>query len=85
MLVLTRKPGEKITILDNIEVSILEIKGDSVRVGIKAPSIIPIYRTELLESVRTQNIKAAVNAPASLSELEEVLREAGGTTSFSKK
>ena len=69
MLVLTRKAGQKITILDNIEISVLEIKGDNVRLGIKAPSVIPIYRSELLEAVRTQNIKAAASAPADLLEL----------------
>ncbi len=68
MLVLTRKKGQKITILDNIEISVLEIKGDSIRLGIKAPSIIPVYRSELLEDVRAQNIMAAANAPANLLE-----------------
>lgn len=69
MLVLTRKAGQKITILDNIEISVLEIKGDCVRLGIKAPSVIPIYRSELLEAVRAQNIKAAASSPADLLEL----------------
>lgn len=71
MLVLTRKAGQKITILDNIEITVLEIKGDSIRLGIKAPSVIPVYRSELLEAVREQNIKAAASAPADLLELAE--------------
>ena len=69
MLVLSRKAGQKITILDNIEISVLDIKGDCVRLGIKAPSVIPIYRSELLEAVRSQNIKAAATEPANLLEL----------------
>ena len=69
MLVLSRKAGQKITILDNIEISVLEIKGDCVRLGIKAPSVIPIYRSELLEAVRAQNLKAAAAAPADVLEL----------------
>jgi len=73
MLVLTRKTGEKITILDNIEVSVLEIKGDCVRIGVKAPSVIPVYRTELLESVRSQNIKAAGVAPESAAVLNSTV------------
>lgn len=73
MLVLTRKAGEKITILDNIEISVLAVKGDVVRLGIKAPSIIPIYRSELLEDVRAQNIMAAASAPADLLEVTVVV------------
>jgi carbon storage regulator len=69
MLVLSRKAGQKITILDNIEISVLEIKGDTIRLGIKAPSVIPVYRSELLDAVREQNIKAAASAPADLREL----------------
>ena len=69
MLVLSRKIGQKIMILDNIEISVLEIKGDCVRLGIKAPSVIPVYRSELLEAVREQNIKAAASGPADLLEL----------------
>jgi len=64
MLVLTRKAGQSITILDNIEVTILEVHGDSVRIGIKAPSVVPVHRSELLESVRAQNLRAAAAAAA---------------------
>ena len=48
MLILTRKKGQKILIGDNIEVSILEFKGNQVRVGIKAPADVNVVRTELL-------------------------------------
>ena len=62
MLVLTRKAGQSITILDNIEVTILEVRGDSVRIGIKAPSVIPVHRSEIVDSVRAQNLRAAAAA-----------------------
>lgn len=62
MLVLTRKAGQSITILDNIEVTILEVRGDSVRIGIKAPSVIPVHRSEIVDSVRAQNQRAAAAA-----------------------
>lgn len=59
MLVLSRKPGQRITILGNIEVTVLEVTRDGVKLGVKAPSVVPVYRTELLDSVRAQNLKAA--------------------------
>ena len=47
MLALARKVNESIIINDDIEVAILEIKGDQVKVGIKAPKSVPVYRKEL--------------------------------------
>ena len=73
MLVLTRKAGERITILDNIEISVLEVKGDVVKIGVKAPSVVPVYRTELLESVRSQNLKAAGIEPETLADLNSAV------------
>ena len=59
MLVLTRKPGQKIIINDNIEVTILEAKGDSIRVGIEAPRDITIYRHEIYEEIKNENQRTA--------------------------
>lgn len=73
MLVLTRKAGERITILDNIEISVLEIKDGCVKIGVKAPSVVPVYRTELLESVRSQNMKAAGIEAGSLDDLKSAV------------
>ena len=47
MLVLTRKPGEKITIGSNITITVVEVKGNRIRLGIDAPEVMPIYRAEL--------------------------------------
>ena len=47
MLALARKVNESIVINDNVEVTILEIKGDQVKIGIDAPKSVPIYRKEL--------------------------------------
>lgn len=58
MLVLTRKKGESILIGDDIEVSILEIIGDSVKIGIKAPTEVGILRKELYVSVESMNLNA---------------------------
>lgn len=59
MLVLTRKLLESVVIGDDIEVFILEIKGDRVRLGIKAPRDVPVHRKEVYEEIRRSNIEAA--------------------------
>lgn len=50
MLVLSRKPEEKIKIGDNIIIKIIRVQGDTVRIGVEAPKEIPVVRTELLPS-----------------------------------
>jgi carbon storage regulator len=52
MLVLTREKGQSIVIGGGIEVSILAIRGDKVRLGITAPTEIPVYRKELFETIK---------------------------------
>ena len=58
MLVLSRKPGESILIGDDIEISIVEVRGDTVRIGINAPRNITILRQELMAEVAKTNIEA---------------------------
>ncbi len=62
MLVLTRRLEEKIKIGDNIIVSILDIEGGAVKIGIEAPKEIQILRMEILEQIRDENIEAAQKA-----------------------
>ena len=62
MLVLARKVGQSIIIGDNIELLIIEVRGDQVRLGINAPKTVPVYRKELLEQIKEENIKAAMDA-----------------------
>ncbi len=70
MLALARKVNESIIINDDIEVAILEIKGDQVKVGIKAPKSVPVYRKELYLQIQEANAEAVKAAdPAALSEL----------------
>lgn len=70
MLALARKVNESIIINDNVEVAILEIKGDQVKIGISAPKSVPIYRKELYVQIQEAN-KEAVNmaSPENLSDL----------------
>jgi carbon storage regulator len=56
MLVLTRKSDESIKLGDNITIKIVEIKGNAVRLGIEAPDHLRIYRKELYDKIRSENI-----------------------------
>lgn len=60
MLVLTRKPGEGIIIGDNIVIKIIEMKSGGIRIGIDAPRDTKIYRQEVYDRIRQENIDAAV-------------------------
>ena len=59
MLVLSRQRDESIMIGDNIVVTIVDIRGDKVRLGINAPSEIPVHRQEVYEAIRRENQDAA--------------------------
>ena len=60
MLALTRKKGEAIVINNNIEITILEIRGDQIKIGITAPKDVPIYRKEVYLQIQEEN-KAAIS------------------------
>ncbi|MBN1628119.1 MAG: carbon storage regulator CsrA [Deltaproteobacteria bacterium] len=59
MLILTRKVRESITIGNHITVSVLDVKGSQVKLGISAPKDIPVNRTEIFNSIMNENIRAA--------------------------
>ena len=59
MLIITRRPGEKIMVGDEVVVHVMEIVGNSVRVGIEAPRSVPVYREEIWNAVRDENRAAA--------------------------
>lgn len=61
MLVLTRKIGQKLIIGDNIEIIVLDTKGDSVKIGIKAPKNITVYREEIFEEIKKANKQSTRN------------------------
>ena len=66
MLIITRKPGEKIMLGDDVVVHVMEIVGNSVRVGIQAPRSLPVYREEIWDAVRQENQAASQAAPDAL-------------------
>lgn len=59
MLILSRKKNESIIIDNTIEISIVEVKGDSVKLGITAPGDVKIYRQEVFEAIQAENKAAA--------------------------
>ena len=66
MLIITRKPGEQIMLGDDVVVHVMEIVGNSVRVGIQAPRSLPVYREEIWDAVRKENAAAASVSPDAL-------------------
>ena len=63
MLALSRKKGEALVINNNVEISILEIRGEQVKIGITAPKEVPVYRKELYVQIQESN-KEAMNEDA---------------------
>lgn len=59
MLALARKVNQSIMIGNNVEITILEIKGDQIKIGINAPKSVPIYRKEIYVQIQEENKKAA--------------------------
>ena len=75
MLVLTRKSNQSIMIGDEIEVSVLSIMGEKVRIGIQAPRDIPVFRKEVYLEIQSEQDQPAGSARA---EVDAALRELGG-------
>ena len=65
MLILSRKINEKIMIGDDISVSIIEIRGDQVRIGVDAPKAVKVFRQEVFDAIKAEN-KAAAQSTAVL-------------------
>lgn len=66
MLIITRRAGERIMVGDDIVVEVMEIVGNSVRIGIKAPRSVSVYREEIYTAVRDENRAAADSASVEL-------------------
>ena len=72
MLILTRRRGESIVIGGEIEVTLLQVQGDQVRLGITAPKDVSVHRKEVLEQIRAENIAAAGAEPGQLTKTNDL-------------
>ena len=76
MLVLTRKANQSIMIGDQIEVSVLSVLGEKVRLGIQAPRDVPVFRKEVFLEIQAQNVQAAVASREALDKALGMMGEA---------
>lgn len=72
MLVLTRKVGEAITVGEEINIRVLEVKGGLIKLGIDAPKHVAIHREEVLLRILEENKQAAQRSPSDLSQLSSI-------------
>jgi carbon storage regulator len=63
MLILSRRVNEKIVIGDDIVVSVVEVRGDQVKLGIEAPRNVKVYRQEVFDAIQEENRRAAASSP----------------------
>ena len=77
MLVLSRQRDETIMIGDNVEITVVDIRGDKVRLGITAPREIQVHRKEVYEAIKRENQQAAQLSPK---DVADVSRPAGAAT-----
>ncbi|HOO37125.1 MAG TPA: carbon storage regulator CsrA [Deltaproteobacteria bacterium] len=73
MLILTRKVGEAISIGDDIQISIVEIKGAQVKLGIQAPKNIEVHREEIYQKIQEENKRAALVSKDALGAVEDLV------------
>jgi carbon storage regulator len=79
VLVLTRRPGESIMIGDDIVVTVLDVRGEVVRVGIRAPRSVQVHREEVYLDLQKANREAASPSESAVEALGELLK--GGNPS----
>ncbi|OAB42937.1 carbon storage regulator CsrA [Paenibacillus glacialis] len=75
MLVLSRKKGESIVINDHIEITVLGVEGDTVRIGVSAPKHIDIFRKEVYDSIQEANRDSVSPAEADIEALMRLVRD----------
>jgi carbon storage regulator len=74
MLVLSRRAGESIVVGDDVTITVLEVRGDVVRVGIDAPRSVAVHRAELLQELESSNRDAASPDEQTVASLARALR-----------
>lgn len=76
MLVLTRRTGESVMIGDDVVITVLEVRGDVVRIGIRAPRDIQVHREEIYKELQSANTEAASPSDDAVRALARMLRPA---------
>ncbi len=74
MLVLSRKINQSIVIGDNIEIMLVDIRGDQIKLGINAPRDVKIFRKEVYEEIESQNLEASKTNPEQLNILSNFVK-----------
>lgn len=77
MLVLTRKAGQNIKIGDGIRISIIDIRGKQVRIGVDAPAELPIHREEVYLRIKAENLEASGAKPDDLTRALDLVFSTG--------
>lgn len=72
MLILSRKTNEKICIGENITLTIIEVRGDQVKIGVDAPKDVKVFRHEVFQAIQSENKAAAVASSSALSALSSI-------------
>jgi carbon storage regulator len=75
MLALTRKVGESIVIGDDIEVTVLAVHGDQIKIGIDAPRSVPIHRKEIYLQIQEENQAAVATSEAGAQALKDFMKK----------
>ena len=76
MLVLTRKSNQSIMIGDDIEISVLSVVGEKVRIGIQAPQEVPVFRKEIYLEIQSEDVQPAESDGAG-AHMDDALRKLG--------
>ncbi|MBN2351860.1 MAG: carbon storage regulator CsrA [Spirochaetales bacterium] len=85
MLILSRKINESIMIGDQIEISIVDIKGDQIKLGINAPKNVKVYRKEVYVAIQEENIEAVKARPDAIAGLGTLFTNTNSTPPNEKK
>jgi len=72
MLILARKVGEAIAIADDIKITVIDIQGGQVRLGVEAPANVSVHREEIYQRILEENRRAALDASIDLPDLKDV-------------
>jgi len=75
MLVLTRRIGESIKINEDVKITVIDVKGKNIRLGIEAPRETKIYREEVFLKIKQENLSAATPAEIDMGKISQLMKE----------